>query len=275
MFSVHFGTLFNTLVLTNHYFFIIIFLFFFPRQPKKRVEIGTDTPFFLAGHSQGSCHLSRLLVEVVSKSPALTARMVAAYIPGFAVPKAIIEAAPELKLSMSHTDTGVVVSWLTASTEHNCALHKSGVMVTKDKVTPLVDAALIGTSPITWSSQPGKAADDASGGKYLGAALPATNIDVASVVPTTITNLRFSGLQDSYPGRLGIRVKSLKRVDALGYGALPTTLDPPFIRTPPLECEPLCRAERDALLYHDLDFSLFHFNIRRNVHDRLQNWARG
>lgn len=211
----------------------------------------------------------------MSKSPALTARMVAAYIPGFAVPKAIIEAAPELKLSMSHTDTGVVVSWLTASTEHNCALHKSGVMVTKDKVTPLVDAALIGTSPITWSSQPGKAADDASGGKYLGAALPATNIDVASVVPTTITNLRFSGLQDSYPGRLGIRVKSLKRVDALGYGALPTTLDPPFIRTPPLECEPLCRAERDALLYHDLDFSLFHFNIRRNVHDRLQNWARG
>ena len=104
-----------------------------------------------AGHSQGSCHLSRLLVEVVSQNHALAARMVAAYLPGFAVPRSIVDSSKgALKMSTTHTDTGVVVSWMTASTEHKVALHRTGVLVTKEKVTSLADAVLIGTSPVTW-----------------------------------------------------------------------------------------------------------------------------
>jgi hypothetical protein len=76
------------------------------------------------------------------------------------------------------------------------------------------------------------------------------NLDIAATTPSTITNLRLSSLQDGAPGRIGIETNTLQWV--LPAGTTPTTLDGPFIRVPPLTTEPLVRAERDVLLYHDL-----------------------
>ena len=103
--------------------------------------------------------------------------------------------------------------------------------------------------------------------------LPSTNFDVTTVTPSTITNLRFSSLQDSHPGRIGLAAPMLKRVPTgVSGGGVVTTLDKPFARVPRLQAEPLVRAERDFLLYHDLDFALFHYNVRDNVQQRLDAW---
>lgn len=47
---------------------------------------GGDRPFILAGHSQGSLLLQRLLARVVAPDPALRARLVAAYAVGYPLP---------------------------------------------------------------------------------------------------------------------------------------------------------------------------------------------
>jgi predicted alpha/beta-fold hydrolase len=48
-------------------------------------RIGGTRPFVLAGHSQGSHHLLRLLVETVDADPALAQRLVCAYLVGVRV----------------------------------------------------------------------------------------------------------------------------------------------------------------------------------------------
>lgn len=47
-------------------------------------------PFFLVGHSQGSNHGLRLLIEVIEGTP-LAARLVAAYLPGMPTPRAVFD----------------------------------------------------------------------------------------------------------------------------------------------------------------------------------------
>lgn len=67
-----------------------------------------DRPFILAGHSQGSIHLARLLKERVSKSP-LLARMVAAYpIGGW---MKITDLPGDIPICTSPTQTGCLVTW--------------------------------------------------------------------------------------------------------------------------------------------------------------------
>jgi len=64
-----------------------------------------DAPFIIAGHSQGSAHGLRLLVEEVYGSP-LKDRLVAAYLPGFRITEdAAIHACADRR------DTGCVLAW--------------------------------------------------------------------------------------------------------------------------------------------------------------------
>jgi len=64
-----------------------------------------DAPFIIAGHSQGSAHGLRLLVEEVYGSP-FEGRLVAAYLPGFR----ITEAAP-IRACTDERATGCVLAW--------------------------------------------------------------------------------------------------------------------------------------------------------------------
>ncbi len=57
------------------------------RAFEKFIEVTEKRPFFIAGHSQGSLHGLRLLEEYVADTP-LAYRLVAAYLPGIALPKA-------------------------------------------------------------------------------------------------------------------------------------------------------------------------------------------
>ena len=68
-------------------------------------------PFILAGHSQGTHHARRLLREMIDGTE-LQARMVAAYVIGFAVTDTMYN---NLSLCTSADETGCFVSWMSFS----------------------------------------------------------------------------------------------------------------------------------------------------------------
>ncbi|MFZ2870102.1 DUF3089 domain-containing protein [Zavarzinia sp.] len=74
---------------------------------------GGDRPFILAGHSQGSLLLQRLLATVIAPDPALRARLVAAYAVGYPLPLDQFDGplAP-LRPCASSGMTGCVLTWI-------------------------------------------------------------------------------------------------------------------------------------------------------------------
>lgn len=66
-------------------------------------------PFIIASHSQGTIHAARLLQDFVLNKP-LQSKLVAAYIPGMAVPQ---DSLPGLPPCESDSATGCFVSWST------------------------------------------------------------------------------------------------------------------------------------------------------------------
>ncbi len=74
-------------------------------------EIGPDAPILLAGHSQGTFHLVRLLMEEVDGKPVMD-RLVAVYAIGHSLPHSMLEEAYEdIKLCETANQIGCLVSW--------------------------------------------------------------------------------------------------------------------------------------------------------------------
>ncbi len=69
-------------------------------------------PFFIASHSQGTCHAARLLEEVIDKSDAAK-KMIAAYIVGFRIPEERFTKGhfQQLKMSQFPHDFNSVIAW--------------------------------------------------------------------------------------------------------------------------------------------------------------------
>lgn len=74
--------------------------------------IPADKPIILAGHSQGSLHLTRLLAERVGKDPALRRRIVAAYAVGWPISVEADLPAFGLPGCTAPTQANCVLSWL-------------------------------------------------------------------------------------------------------------------------------------------------------------------
>ncbi len=70
-------------------------------------RIPADSPFLLAGHSQGTKHGARLLAEEIANT-ALRKRLVAAYLIGFSITAADLGGVP---VCSSATQTGCAVGW--------------------------------------------------------------------------------------------------------------------------------------------------------------------
>lgn len=70
-------------------------------------EYNADRPFFIASHSQGSCHALRLLQEFADE-PAIEERLIAAYVLGYPIP---VDASP-LPAAMSEGDTGRLIGFM-------------------------------------------------------------------------------------------------------------------------------------------------------------------
>lgn len=70
-------------------------------------------PYILAAHSQGSNVLRLLLADYMKKHPDRYKNMVAAYVIGYSIDKAYLEANRNLKFAEGANDTGVIISYNT------------------------------------------------------------------------------------------------------------------------------------------------------------------
>ena len=76
-------------------------------------NLNQGKPFMLAGHSQGSSTLMKLLENYFSQHPEYLERMIAAYPIGFSVTGQFLASHPYLKFAEGPNDTGVIISWNT------------------------------------------------------------------------------------------------------------------------------------------------------------------
>src|SRR6185369_4468390 len=84
-------------------------------------------PFILAGHSQGSWHLLRLLAEEIDGS-ALRKRLVAVYAPGYLTPVDVFERELEhIKPCATPNATGCVILWNTFGLDGDSRFHRARV----------------------------------------------------------------------------------------------------------------------------------------------------
>jgi hypothetical protein len=74
-------------------------------------EIGDEKPFVLAGHSQGTFHLVRLVMEEVSGTP-LMDRLIAIYAIGNSLPEELVEIGlPDIEICENRHQIGCFISW--------------------------------------------------------------------------------------------------------------------------------------------------------------------
>jgi len=183
--------------------------------------------------------------------------------------------ATNLKLirpSSSASDICSVSSWRTAAPRHgNPKSQRSGTFyVNKGWRKPL--GPLLANNPITWSQGPEASPSDPIA--YLGALWPVPeNLDLYSEkgFTTSGVGLRFGRIASKTQEVLGAIVPALVKVDC---GSITAFVDAHgLVRVPNVPRSSIFAiTERDFMLYHDLDFALFHNNIQHNVASRVEAW---
>ncbi|CAE7696845.1 unnamed protein product [Symbiodinium sp. CCMP2456] len=227
-------------------------------------------PFFLAGHSQGTMHLMRLVQEEVEPYPDRRDRFVHGYLAGQTVPLRMFQTLRHVRPSIRATDICSVSSWRTAAPQHMVLVHCGMIFHRNAGWLPLT-GKILATNPVTWEAGAGNRASHPQ--EYLGAAFPLPeNLDpresqgLASGVV-----LRFGSLVASKTSILGARLKALSPVDC---GEVTVVVDGHSVtRVPKLPSTSLFAvAEHDWLMYHDVDIALFHGNLQANAEHRHQAW---
>lgn len=192
-------------------------------------------PIILAGHSQGSMHLSRLLKDRVAGQP-LAKRVVAAYIIGWPVPVAADLPAMGLPPCTAAAQTGCILSYQSFAEPAGYA----GTMDLFEAIPGLTgksrrDDTYLCTNPLTGGAAPTSGADQNSG-----MLKPSANFADGALV------------------RSGVPA----RCDAKGFLLIGSGPDlGPFVMP--------------GNNYHAYDYPLFWMNVRADVERRLRAFAGG
>lgn len=203
-------------------------------------NLNQGRPFIIAGHSQGSNHGQRLLIEeVVGKPPA--DRFVAAWIPGLALPRSMLDSAAAGGVSACSTpqQIGCVALWETfgAGFTGRADWVRGQVYWSPGRqrwVSATPDQLLFSVNPMTWD----EGSEIAPASMNLGA------------VPYGLPGTSFQGI---YPALVSTQ-------NDQGYlTATPTPPENLFVSG----------AMGDPLIYHVHDFNLFWMNIRENARKRI------
>jgi hypothetical protein len=144
-------------------------------------SLDKDTPLVVVGHSQGSLHLIRLLVEEIKGTPAAD-RLVAAYAIGW--PISIEHDLPEMGLAACATSaqTGCVLSWSSfAEPADPAALLKTYANSVGLDGSKRGDSTILCTNPISGTFG-GKAPASAN----LGTLVPDDTISTGKLVPKSV-----------------------------------------------------------------------------------------
>jgi len=140
-------------------------------------QVAPDRPLILAGHSQGSVHLQRLLRDYVARRPDLRRRVVAAYMVGWPVSRAHDLAAMGLPECAPADQSGCLLSWQSFAEPADPSL----VVDTYDASTgfdgaPRRGSPMVCTNPLTGTPN---AASPASAN--LGTLFPAQDLNTATI----------------------------------------------------------------------------------------------
>ncbi len=112
-------------------------------------------PFIIAGHSQGSLHVLRLLQERIA-GKAVQKQMVAAYVIGYFVPQEIERTG--LGVCRAATQTGCLISWNTVKPNAATTEKRSTHLVWLSReYQRLGDRPVVCTNPLNWSLDRGEA----------------------------------------------------------------------------------------------------------------------
>jgi hypothetical protein len=192
-------------------------------------------PFILVGHSQGSAVLANLLAKYMKAHPAVYARMIAAYIPGYPIQRSYLQQHPFLKFARGAGDTGVIVSWNTEAP-------------TIAAPSPVVQPGALAINPITWT----RSQTEASAAQNLGS----IELDPATggtpVLNADGTIKRFKNVADAH-------------VDKARGVVVCSTVDssaPPYFRPGGFPMGVL----------HTFDYPLYFFSVRANAADRTAHF---
>lgn len=124
-------------------------------------NLNKGKPFFLAGHSQGSATLMKLLENYFNEHPEYLERMIAAYAIGFSVTDNFLNTHPYLKFAEGADDTGVIISWNTEGPGN------------KNAENFVVEKGAISINPLNWKRDETYAPVSENLGSYInGETLP-------------------------------------------------------------------------------------------------------
>lgn len=206
-------------------------------------DLNQGRPFIIAGHSQGANHAQRLLIEEVVGRPCAK-RFVAAWIPGLALPRAMLDTTAGGGLTASATahQLGGVAIWETFGEGFtDRAKWVRGQVYwhpgRQRWVAATPEQPLFSVNPLTWEEGSGLA--------------PAT-LNLGSV-PYGVASTSFRGV---LPALVSARND---------HGYLVASPPPP-------KATFLSGAMGDPLIYHMHDFSLFWMNIRANARERVHTF---
>lgn len=145
-------------------------------------SLPADRPIILAGHSQGSLHLLRLLKERVAGQP-LASRIVAAYVVGWPISEAVDIPALGLPPCTAQGQSGCILSWQSFAEPADPSM----ILAVYDKTPgdngqPRKGTAMVCVNPLLGqpSSQP------ASPELNLGALVPNGNLSNAALEPRRV-----------------------------------------------------------------------------------------
>jgi len=188
-------------------------------------------PFIIAGHSQGSIHAIRLLQERIIGTP-LSHRLIAAYVPGSALPHEIEEKG--LAVCRTPDMTACILDWNSDSpTVVDKRRKESAVIWWQGRYQAIAGRPLVCVNPLNWIDNGAAAATENLGAVYFGGR--------GQPIPAPITGAAGAACDG---GLLRVQIREGQRRHF----------------TDPLSL---------FGIYHDFDYGLWYMNIRQNLDVRI------
>jgi len=144
-------------------------------------DIPADMPIILAGHSQGSLHLTQLLRNRVAGTP-LADRIVAAYVVGWPVSAATDLAALGLPPCATGEQTNCLISWQSYAEPADPSM----ILAVYDQTTGFDGHSRRGTPMLCTNPITGAMADSAEAKDNLGTLVPNEELTDAELVPGAV-----------------------------------------------------------------------------------------
>ena len=230
-----------------------------------------ERPFFLAGHSQGTMHLMRLIQEEIEPYPSRRLRFVHGYLAGQTVPLRLFQSLRHVRPSARAADLCSVSSWRIGAPQHTVLVTCGMIFHAGTGWLPL-SGKVLATNPVTWEEGAGHRESQPE--EYLGAAFPIpTNLNPAQCQGLLLSGvaLRFGHKVASTKQTLGAQLHGLSPIEC---GEVTVSVDRRCVtRVPKMPAGSLfALTEHDWLIYHDLDIALFHGNLQANAEQRYHAW---